>query len=329
MAATPDWRSFLRRPTTTSTRRSTTRSCVFGRDWPGLRTSPLGRRPCSPSSRRGDPDRQPDQGPVVEARLTWGAMIFGWWGVGVFLNGRCYAPLLAVSTLQCVLFARLLVVPAAVTPGFGRRRRLRDPPPVLRPDRRRRAGPGLPGGAPPGGAATWPAVLAFAPAFGWMAFHAPRLQAFSAAEVAWHALVGPAEAVGFTAFAINPSSPFVLPLAAAVILAGLLPPKASSESDAAPDPLGRLWLVAGAALAGLALTLVSGALRPPSPAATSCRWRRACSWARPRRPPLGPPARRLSRPDRYLPGRGAAARRLHRGAAAGRALRPRGRRPRR
>ena len=190
-------------------------------------------------------------------------MIFGWWGVGVFLNGRCYAPLLAVSALQCVLFARLLLVPsrrnawlwcgvaacaillqyyaliAAAAQGL-----------VYLAARRREA------------LRTWPAVLAFAPAFGWMAFHAPRLQAFSAAEVAWHALVGPAEAVGFTAFAINPSSPFVLPLVAVVVLAGLLLPKASPQSDAAPEPVGWLWLVAGAALAGLALTLVSGALRP-------------------------------------------------------------------
>jgi hypothetical protein len=203
------------------------------------------------------------KGLSFEARVTWGAMIFGWWGVGVLLNGRCYALLLAVSTLQCVLFARLLVVPnrrnawlwagvaacaillqyyaliAAAAQGL-----------LYLASRRREA------------LRTWPAVLAFAPAFGWMAFHAPRLQAFSAGDVAWHALVGPAEAVGFTAFAFNPSSPLVLPLAAAVVLAGLLAPKASSESEAAPTPTGHLWLVAGAAVAALALTLLSGALRP-------------------------------------------------------------------
>lgn len=203
------------------------------------------------------------KGLSFEARVTWGAMIFGWWGVGLLLSGRCYALLLAVSTLQCLLFARLLLVPsrrnawlwggvatfaillqyyaliAAAAQGL-----------IYLAARRREA------------LRTWPAVLAFAPAFGWMAFHAPRLQAFSAGDVAWHALVGPAEAVGFTAFAFNPSSPLVLPLVAVVVLAGLLLPKAPSARDAAPEPVGWLWLVAGAALAGLALTLISGALRP-------------------------------------------------------------------
>ena len=58
------------------------------------------------------------KGLSFEARVTWGAMIFGWWGVGVLLNGRCYALLLAVSTLQCVLFARLLLVPSRRVKGF-------------------------------------------------------------------------------------------------------------------------------------------------------------------------------------------------------------------
>jgi hypothetical protein len=264
VAATPDWRSFLGEAYNDV---NAPLYYLLMRLWEGL-AGPSDFALRAPAllailAAGAIPIASRIKGLSFEARLTWAAMIFGWWGVGVFLNGRCYALLLAVSTLQCVLFARLLFVPnrrnawlwagvaacaillqyyaliAAAAQGL-----------VYLAARRREA------------LRTWPAVLAFAPAFGWMAFHAPRLQAFSAGEVAWHALVGPAEAAGFTAFAFNPSNPFVLPLAAAVIVAGLLAPKASSDSDTAPDPAPWLWLVAGAALAGLALTLISGALRP-------------------------------------------------------------------
>jgi hypothetical protein len=200
------------------------------------------------------------KGLSFEARLTWGALVFGWWGVGVLLDGRCYALLLAVSTLQCVLFARLLSTPslrnawlwcgvaacaimlqyyaliAAAVQGL-----------VYLAVRRQAA------------VRTWPAVLAFVPAFGWMAYHAPRLQAFSAPEFAWHPLVGPLDALGFTAFAVNPSTPLVLPLVAVIVIAGLLLPKKPAEGQ---EPTSDLWWVAVAALAALALTLISGALRP-------------------------------------------------------------------
>ena len=238
VAATPDWRSFLGEAYNDV---NAPLYYLLMRLWEGL-AGPSDFALRAPAllailAAGAIPIASRIKGLSLEARLTWGAMIFGWWGVGVFLNGRCYAPLLAVSTLQCVLFARLLLVPsrrnawlwagvaacaillqyyaliAAAAQGL-----------VYLAARRREA------------LRTWPAVLAFAPAFGWMAFHAPRLQAFSAAEVAWHALVGPAEAVGFTAFAINPSSPFVLPLVAVVVLAGLLLPKASPGATPRPSP---------------------------------------------------------------------------------------------
>ncbi|MGH6909223.1 MAG: hypothetical protein ACREEG_03475, partial [Phenylobacterium sp.] len=104
---------------------------------------------------------------------------------------------------------------------------------------------------------TWPAVLAFVPAFGWMAYHAPRLQAFSAPEFAWHPLVGPLDALGFTAFALNPATPLVLLLVAVITIAALLLPKKPAE-----EPSSHLWWVAAAAVAALAVVLISGALRP-------------------------------------------------------------------
>jgi hypothetical protein len=203
------------------------------------------------------------KGLSFEARLTWGALVFGWWGVGVFLDGRCYALLLALSTLQCVLFARLLLAPSrrnavlwcgvaactillqyyaligAAVQGL-----------VYLAARREQA------------LRTWPAALAFAPAFGWMAFHFPRLQAFADGQVAWHPLVGPTQAVGLAAFAINPATPLALPLVAVILTAGLLFPKTAAEDPPSRGSATHLWLVAGAALAALALVLASGALRP-------------------------------------------------------------------
>jgi hypothetical protein len=95
-----------------------------------------------------------------------------------------------------------------------------------------------------------------------MARHAPRLQAFSAPEYAWHPLVGPIDVLGFTAFAVNPSTPLAAARVAAVVLAALLLRKKPADEARAPEPVSHLWLAAGAALAALALTLISGALRP-------------------------------------------------------------------
>src|SRR4051794_38611411 len=39
-------------------------------------------------------------GLAFEARVAWGLMIFAWWGVDIFLAGRCYGLLLALATLQ-------------------------------------------------------------------------------------------------------------------------------------------------------------------------------------------------------------------------------------
>ena len=203
------------------------------------------------------------KGLSLEARLTWGAMIFGWWGVGVFLNGRCYAPLLAVSTLQCVLFARLLLVPsrrnawlwcgvaacaillqyyaliAAAAQGLvylAARRRARAPP----------------------------AVLAFAPAR-LDGLHAPRLQTFSDAEVAWHAWSDLPTRSGSPP-RDQSLQPFVLPLVAAMILAGLLLP---ASPQATPRPSRGLAVARrGRGARGPRAELVS-ARWPSSPAATS------------------------------------------------------------
>ncbi|MDB5464607.1 MAG: hypothetical protein JWP23_2996, partial [Phenylobacterium sp.] len=163
------------------------------------------------------------KGLSLEARLTWGVAIFGWWGVGLFLNGRCYGPLLALSVLQAIAFARLLERPsqrdawlwcalaaAAVLTQYMAAIPAAAQGLVYLAAFRKQA------------FRTWPALLAFAPMLGWMAFHAPRLRAFSGADVAWHPLVTPATALQFTAFTVNPSTPLGLALAALLIAATLL-----------------------------------------------------------------------------------------------------------
>jgi hypothetical protein len=203
----------------------------------------------------------------LEARLTWGVLIFAWWGVSIFLLGRCYGLLLAVSTLQCVLFARLLLAPsrraawawcavgavaillhyyaliAIVAQGL-----------IYLAARRGMA------------LRTWPALLAFAPALGWIAFHAPRLAAFSAVAPTWHPVLNPARALAFTAFAINPSSLLVLPAVAVVLLGFRLLAKAEPtlprEDNEAAAMAPHLWLPALSGVLALGLILLSGALRP-------------------------------------------------------------------
>ncbi|MDB5426453.1 MAG: hypothetical protein JWR43_428 [Phenylobacterium sp.] len=204
------------------------------------------------------------KGLSLEARLTWGVAIFGWWGVGLFLNGRCYGPLLALSVLQAIAFARLLERPsqrdawlwcglaaAAILTQYMAAIPAAAQGLVYLAARRKQA------------FRTWPALLAFAPMLGWMAFHAPRLRAFSGADVAWHPLVTPATALQFTAFTVNPSTPLGLALAALLIAATLLmAPRSPPQAKAEPDPATHLWLVVGAAVAGLVLMLIFGALRP-------------------------------------------------------------------
>ncbi|MDB5436438.1 MAG: hypothetical protein JWR47_2695 [Phenylobacterium sp.] len=204
------------------------------------------------------------KGLSLEARLTWGVAIFGWWGVGLFLNGRCYGPLLALSVLQAIAFARLLERPsqrdawlwcglaaAAILTQYMAAIPAAAQGLVYLAARRKQA------------FRTWPALLAFAPMLGWMAFHAPRLRAFSGADVAWHPLVTPATALQFTAFTVNPSTPLGLALAALLIAATLLmAPRSPPQAKAEPDPATYLWLVVGAAVAGLVLMLIFGALRP-------------------------------------------------------------------
>jgi hypothetical protein len=194
-------------------------------------------------------------------------MIFAWWGVGIFLLGRCYGLLLAVSTLQCVLFARLLLAPSrraawawcavgavAILLQYYALMAVAAQGVIYLAARRRTA------------LRTWPALLAFAPALGWMAFHAPKIAAFAAVAPTWHPVLTPAAALSFAAFAVNPVSPIVLPAVAVVLIGFWLMSKAEPalprEDGRAGATAPHLWLTALSGVAALALILLSGVLRP-------------------------------------------------------------------
>jgi hypothetical protein len=197
-------------------------------------------------------------GLTFESRLALALMLFAWWGVDIFLAGRAYGLLLALSTLQCLLFAELIGKPTTraalawaaagalavlthyyaviatgveglIFLGLCRRQALR----------------------------TWPAALVFLPAVAWIAWHAPRLLAFAAVDVAWHAAVGRAEALAMGGFVLNPSAP-----ALGLIVAALAGAAFMVSRDRAADQPRPLWIAAAAALIALALTLASGAWRP-------------------------------------------------------------------
>jgi len=200
----------------------------------------------------------PARGLRREARLAWAAMIFAWWGVDAFLAGRAYGLLLALTTAQTLAFAALLERPglkrALTWSGLAALAILTHYYALILAGVQGLAYLAL---CRRGALRTWPAALAFAPAFGWLAWHAPRLAAFAAPGVAWHARVGPGEALALTAATLDPSAPLLGLVAAAVVLAAAMGPRGPG------DPAARtLRIAAAVSFAALALTLLSGALHP-------------------------------------------------------------------
>lgn len=198
----------------------------------------------------------PQPGLDRRSRLAFGLILFAWWGVGLFLDGRCYGLLLALSVAQTLAFAALIRTPtsrrAAVWTGLAALAILTHYYALVLAAvqgvaflalHRRTA------------LRAWPAALLFVPAFAWLAIHAPRLAQFGRTEVAWHPAIGPLDAAGLAAATIDPSAP-VVGLALVVLFA---PACLILRARAAPAPL---WIAAGASAAALGLTLLSGALHP-------------------------------------------------------------------
>jgi hypothetical protein len=206
------------------------------------------------------------RGPLsFEARLCWATLLFAWWGADNFLDARCYGLLFALSTLQCVAFARLMAAPGArsalawcalaslsiLTQYYAVFVAAAQGLAYLAAHRKRAL-------------ATWPAALAFLPAFGWIAWHAPRLAQFAGEGVAWHERLTAAAALDMAVFPLGPaSSAFLLLLAVTLAAAALVSRLSPTTRDEAPHADDRALLqVAAAGLAALAVVIASGVLRP-------------------------------------------------------------------
>lgn len=205
----------------------------------------------------------PVRGLTREAQITWAALIFAWWGVGYFLDARCYAILLAVSTLQTLAFGRLIDRPGlrlafiwaataaaaillhyyALFLGLAQG--------LIYLWRHRWTA-----------VRTWPATLAFLPAFAWIAHHAPRLVEYSELGSVWHPPVTAQGVFDLTAFSLAPSNATVSATVAIILIVGLLAARNSSmppgdDEGALSD---HLILTATAGLLALALTVGFGLL---------------------------------------------------------------------
>lgn len=201
------------------------------------------------------------EGMSRSAGLCWAALIYGWWGVGFFLDARCYALLLAVSTAQCLAFAGLMQAPGlrratlwasicalailvhyyalfvALAQGLVYLARHRQT--ALR---------------------TWPAAFAFLPAFAWIAYHAPRLAQYSNLSKAWHPPLDAGRALELVAFAVGPTQPLILPMMTVLLAALWFLGRAKSRppSEARRPAPGPLALTAVAGILAMAFMLAFG-----------------------------------------------------------------------
>jgi hypothetical protein len=197
-----------------------------------------------------------------EARLTWGALLFFWWGVGNFLDARCYGLLLAVCTLQCVAFGRMMLAPSVRNAAFwaavtalailfqyyailiGAVQGL-----CFLAAHRQRA------------LKAWPAALCFAPVAAWLWVHAPRLAQYARPDVAWHPRVDAPLAAAFSGFTVGAYSAALAAAAILIVAFASLVPRAPGRDQGQPIAPHLAWLAGAGALA-LAMTLLSGVIRP-------------------------------------------------------------------
>jgi len=200
-----------------------------------------------------------------DARLAWGALIFLWWpGVVVSVDARGYAMLLFISAAQAVAFAGLLQSPttrkaaiwaalasAAILTHYYALYVAAVQGLLYLYEHRLRA------------VRTWPAALAFAPAFGWLLYHLPRLADYARPDVAWYGKVRPLETVAHLAYISGASTIAFLLCAAAGLVASIALRRGQEQAADAPDTASRhLWLTAASGILALLLAWAIGMLRP-------------------------------------------------------------------
>ncbi len=199
----------------------------------------------------------PPKGMAPGARFTWAALIFCWWGIGFMLDARCYAVLLAISTGQCLAFARLMERPglrrALVWATLGAAAILFHYYAVflglaqglIYLARHRMAA-----------LRTWPAGLVLVPAVMWIAHHAPRLAEYSRLAAVWHRPIDPAHALGLVQFLFSASTPETLTAVVAILAISLLVARMGSTRPVGSQMAGPLVMTAGSGLLAFVLMMV-------------------------------------------------------------------------
>jgi hypothetical protein len=201
-------------------------------------------------------------------RLAWASVMALWFPALCYAQeARCFAMLLFLSTWQTLAFIRLLQAPgtgrAAVWALIGALSILTHYDAIFL-------------GAVQGlvylavhrmrAVRTWPAALAFVPAFGWLLYHLPRIVQFAQPGIAWYSVL---DLDALTDDLVNQlmgeRQGWVL-LGVGVLAVGLraLPARRAKPSgrEIAVKPAAAVWLAALAAVISAATLIGIGFLRP-------------------------------------------------------------------
>ena len=199
--------------------------------------------------------------PTAE-RLTWAAVIALWFPLLSYAQeARCYALLMLFSTLQGVAYLRLLRAPttagAAAWATFAALSILTHYDAIV-------------AGGVQGliylavwrlrAVKTWPAALAFVPAFGWFAYHLPRITVFARPDIAWYSPLTWSQApavLGFLAGRREMLWGLLVVVLGALTLRFVWRRRAKPQG---PEPY--VWLAVLAAVISAAILIAIGFFRP-------------------------------------------------------------------
>lgn len=163
----------------------------------------------------------PLSGADRNTRLTWCALTALWIpGVIYAQEARCYSLLLCFAIAAAIAFARLLEKPdikrAALWAGISALAILTHYHAIILA-----AAQGVIYLATKRETAlkTWPAAFLFAPAFAWLALHAPRIAQYADPAIAWYDYLTPAQLFGVASF-IAGSSALAIGAALVAVAAG-------------------------------------------------------------------------------------------------------------
>lgn len=205
---------------------------------------------------------RPIEGLPTAERLAWAAITALWFPLLSYAQeARCYAMLMLLGTLQCLAFLALMREPttrrAAVWAVLGALSILTHYDAILAAGvqglvyvavHRMRA------------VKTWPAALAYLPAFAWLAYHLPRIAEFARPDIAWYSLLKWSDTELVAGFLVGRKQALWGLLAVAV---GALAVRFAWRRRERPDPVaGYLWWAEAAAVLAAAILIVAGFFRP-------------------------------------------------------------------